>query len=253
MPQVPLSVLQSSQAALLQALTALNTQEKGVAEENRPKYEPWYAPSVLVQFLLFIVGCGYTYYAWKQWGAIRVQSDIARDAADAARDSAKAADAARHVYRPFLVVDQPPKVGYSRNGPLIDLIPVNFSFQIHNYGIGPADLLRINAEAQIFAWNGKDEPNPQYAVEDSFRLIESVIGAEQKSLPLEPRWFDITREEFQDMRVGTMRLSIHGIVYYRGGPEKVYWTRFFWWYLIDSAARDVEIVRANRPEVNAHT
>jgi hypothetical protein len=174
-------------------------------------------------------------------------ANAARDAAAASKASARAADASLHVYRPFLIVESvsmPPNLNSST-------LPVSFRINIRNAGIGPADLRQVHMEGQVFPWNGRGEPIPDYETNGGWTPIESILGAGQEStLPgaFVPRWFDITPDEFREMRAGTKCLGLHGIIYYRGGPEKEYLTRFFWWYLIDGAGTtQPDIVRANRP------
>src|ERR1700687_5486013 len=49
-PTVPLSLYQSEQSNLLEALRTIHAQEEAPAKQNRPQYEPRHAPSVLAQF-----------------------------------------------------------------------------------------------------------------------------------------------------------------------------------------------------------
>jgi hypothetical protein len=79
-PAVPLSVYNSSQTALLQAINALHAEQEARAKENHPSYEPWYAPSVLAQIGLLIIGSFYTYFAWRQWTAIKEQARLTKEA-----------------------------------------------------------------------------------------------------------------------------------------------------------------------------
>jgi hypothetical protein len=79
-PTIPRSVYESSQSALLAALAALHAEQEARSKENRPNYEPWYAPSVLVQIGLLIIGALYTWYARRQWAAIKEQSRLTEEA-----------------------------------------------------------------------------------------------------------------------------------------------------------------------------
>lgn len=71
--QVPLSLLRSEQAAFLKAIGAAEAQAEAEAKKNHPQYEPWNAPSTLIQIGLLIVGVFYTIFACLQWAAIRRQ------------------------------------------------------------------------------------------------------------------------------------------------------------------------------------
>lgn len=91
-PTVPLAVFNSSQAALFRALDTLHAEQEAHAKENNANYEPWHAPSVLVQIGLLIVGALYTYFAWKQWTAIREQARLTEEALIADKRAFVAAD-----------------------------------------------------------------------------------------------------------------------------------------------------------------
>jgi hypothetical protein len=83
-----------------------------------------------------------------------LQYCAANSAAKAARDSAKAADAALHVYRPFIVI-QYPNVSTSGRDDIEDTpigTPRSFSLRIQNAGIGPADIVGIFYEATVYPW-----------------------------------------------------------------------------------------------------
>jgi hypothetical protein len=81
-PMVPLAIYQSD---LREALRAIHAQEEAAAEEQRSKNEPFNAPSNLIAIGLLIVGAVYSFFAWKQWGAIKEQARIARATLTATR------------------------------------------------------------------------------------------------------------------------------------------------------------------------
>jgi hypothetical protein len=75
-------------------------QQKAANEQNNAGNKSWDSPSMLVQIGLFVVGAGYTIFAALQWSAIKRQAaiteagiEVARVAANAAEESAKAVDA----------------------------------------------------------------------------------------------------------------------------------------------------------------
>jgi hypothetical protein len=212
--------------------------------------------SIIITVFTIISGLATAAMAWFNYQLVGVTAEMKKatgEAAEAARQNARAADASLHVYRPFLIV-RSVSVDPSTTD---SMIPEKFKIEIRNDGIGPADILRVHMEGQIFPWNGRDEPRPEYEPESGWTPIESIVAAgEGQTLPGQdiPRWFDVTADEFREMRGGTKRLGLHGVIFYRGGPEKEYWTRFFWWYLVDSVgSSQPNIVRANRLDVNAHT
>jgi len=96
---------------LLETVRAMADQQKAANEQNNASNKSWDSPSMLVQIGLFVVGAGNTIFAALQWSAIKRQAaiteagiEVARVAANAAEESAKAVDAQLHVNRPFLVV-----------------------------------------------------------------------------------------------------------------------------------------------------
>jgi hypothetical protein len=65
-PTVSEALLQAEQAALVDALRAIDAQQKITAQQQHPDYEPWYAPEVLAQFGLIVIGGLYTLVTWRQ-------------------------------------------------------------------------------------------------------------------------------------------------------------------------------------------
>lgn len=109
-----LATLQASNAAMLDQLRSMQTQEKAEAEKDRADRNSWYSPSVITQLLLFLVGACYTFFAWQQWDAIREQARIANDnlietrrAADAAKKSADALQEAEAALLDVVSITQP--------------------------------------------------------------------------------------------------------------------------------------------------
>jgi hypothetical protein len=97
-PSVPLRDFEAAQTAALDALSALHAEQEVRAKEQHASYEPIYAPSVLIQFALLVVGVFYTLYAKRQWASIQEQARIANEsltqnriAANAAKTAAEAA------------------------------------------------------------------------------------------------------------------------------------------------------------------
>src|ERR1700727_1559738 len=63
-------------ATISKTLVDLQTEQKARAEDQYPSYEPIYAPAVLIQIGLLIVGFFYTLYAKRQWAAIKRQTAL---------------------------------------------------------------------------------------------------------------------------------------------------------------------------------
>lgn len=144
-----LSTLQTSNTVLLEALRAMHAQGEAQAEQERTRYNGWCSPSVIVEFLLFLVGCAYTYFAWRQWGAIRTQARIANDALIAAKMSAEAARDGvaigwknHHLaYRPWIVTDKMQMI----SGLDFDKPGEPLQFEIHLINCGATPALKIKA------------------------------------------------------------------------------------------------------------
>jgi hypothetical protein len=95
---VPLSVFETAQAALADALHAVKAAEEITEKHDRLQYEPWYAPAVLAQFGLIIVGLAYAIVGWRQ-------ARFMKDATGAAERSANASEQALSLqFRPRLIV-----------------------------------------------------------------------------------------------------------------------------------------------------
>ncbi len=75
-PTIPLSVHKATESALNAALIALHSEQEAHAKDQHSNYEPIYAPSVLIQVGLLVVGIFYTKYAKRQWVAIKEQSRL---------------------------------------------------------------------------------------------------------------------------------------------------------------------------------
>jgi hypothetical protein len=89
-PLVPVSLLQASQSALNEALSAIRAQEEAAGKYNSPKKDNWDKAVVIADYLLFLVGCLYTLFALGQWSSIAKQVLIANDALDIARAAQRA-------------------------------------------------------------------------------------------------------------------------------------------------------------------
>ena len=220
------------QTQLIETLRTLAQQQKAACEQNNASQKSWDSPSVLVNIALVIVGAAYIFFAWRQWQAIRRQANIAAE-----------------VNRPFLMV-QRPSVQTQLVAGQTGRVPYDMRLKVKNYGIGPADIIDFTIKADFFDWHdGSADPKPTYRPEDRGIMIDSVMGAgEVRQFPNLP--FDARPQTFEAMKNDSRRLAFHGIINYSGASrEHRYWTKFFWWYFPDGQ----KLVRANTPELNAHT
>jgi hypothetical protein len=78
-PDVPFGAYSANQAALRDALAALHAEQEARAKDKHPQQEPWNAPSVLVQMALLVVGVFYTWFAKRQWEAIKDQTRLTEE------------------------------------------------------------------------------------------------------------------------------------------------------------------------------
>jgi hypothetical protein len=76
-PSVPLTVLESVQAALSEAVGTIKQQAKTADKQAEANIETWSSPSVLVNIALAIAGFGYLFFACLQWKAIHAQVGVA--------------------------------------------------------------------------------------------------------------------------------------------------------------------------------
>jgi hypothetical protein len=205
-----------------------------------------YWDKALIIFTIIFSG-GLVWIGFRQIVWMKRTKEVSESAAKAADKSADAAEESLRVYRPFLIVKKP-DVRWPV-GPPSGETPETVSVTVSNYGLGPADITGFHFEAQLFECDNVD-PAVTYD-ESQAHITNDPIVASEGSLSLPPKWLQITKEDFALMKLGKKHLGIHGIIYYRGGPLKPYWTRFFWWYMADS--RPEHTARANNPELNAHS
>ena len=100
-PSVPRTLYNSTQSALHDALIALHAEQEARAKEQHPRYEPIYAPSVLVQIGLLVVGFLYTRYAKRQWLAIKKQTQLIEESLVADKRAFVCADGVTYWWEPI--------------------------------------------------------------------------------------------------------------------------------------------------------
>lgn len=186
-------------------------------------------------------------------------------AANASGSSARAADASLHVYRPFLVtlsarVQVADLDSFQTSITYTSQDPAKFWITIRNDGIGPADILGVQMRMEVFPYfSGNNEPDPQYISDEDCPVLPSILraGSERRLInDSTPQWIEapITAEQHQEILDRKKGIGLHGRIFYRGGPDKIYCTRFFWWCLPGGAnSLFWEITLANRPDLNSHT
>jgi hypothetical protein len=73
--QIPVGLLRTEQAALIKLASTLQA-TVAQTKQKSGQYEPWNAPSTLIQLGLLIIGTAYTIFSCLQWAAIRRQVSI---------------------------------------------------------------------------------------------------------------------------------------------------------------------------------
>jgi len=128
-----------------------------------------------------------------------------------------------------------------------------FSPVLHNFGVGPADIMDYIAEAELFDSPALfqaqiNDPPILYRENEVRRLNDSLIAPGEEVQKRIHATITISPTEDTQITNDTKRIGIHGRIRYRGAPEHRYTTRFFWWYFRD----DNNFFRCLTPEYNSH-
>jgi hypothetical protein len=192
---IPLTVYESEQSALvnaqtelLTALRTINAQAEAATKQKHSDYEPWYAPAVLAQFALVMIGAVYSLFAWKQWGSIREQARIANTSL-------------LLQFRPKLVIRNvviKPAISDPKGDPnqtfiFFEGFPITGQFYVGNVGGSPATITQSLCMVHWqkgplpmrHPYEGRNGNNPVVGrIEAGGR--KTVVFASQKSLDLRP-------------------------------------------------------------------
>jgi hypothetical protein len=291
-PQVPFSVWQSTESVLSESVQTIKQQAIAAEKQADSDKDTWCSPSVLVNIALVVIGFGYLIFAGLQWNEISKQARIAnatlaetKKAADAteryvtltkemsetAKQSARAAEVALHINRPFLLVTKTGVariqgqqiVDFTKPPPTTSTTPMDvlknpltslrFKIELRNFGVGPADIKDYFCEAELFdpprPQNGLNDPVVVYQDSQCNRLNDSLIAPNETvddRLVADISFYTADRELIRD---DVKRIGIHGRLRYRGAHDFTYVTRFFWWYFPDTDSCH----RAFTEELNSHT
>jgi hypothetical protein len=216
-----LSATQAAQANIIKLIQAIKDQTEAQHEHDRADDEPWpllgRLTPVKVQQGLLIVGALYTFFAGWQLLQIRRQANLAKQAADDARE------ALRLEQRPWLVPTGDAQLGMpSGEIPEGDRIPMRFDLK--NTGNTPALQVKISWAYEVKMW---DDPMPENEVSSQHPLVLGAIGpGVPQRIPLDLRQFaEATRRQVLD---GTYRLTVRGYVEYKdhAALAKPYTTKF---------------------------
>jgi hypothetical protein len=212
-PTVPFSLFQANQSALDDALHTIRAQEEAGTKRNRPQKDKWDKAAVVADYLLFVVGCLYTFFAWGQWAAIDAQAQTAQKtlnviqrqveiaeestaaakaSAEASKQSANTANLALHIDRPFLVPDKftfadaplshvaqlfksDTVKSYVIDHKLISPATVPVTFRLRNYGKGPAVMRKVIGRIAV-ASSVSEIPIDDFSECEEWPVSRSVFG-----------------------------------------------------------------------------
>jgi hypothetical protein len=188
---MPLSLLQSSDVSLREAIGAIKKQAEASEKQADAYKETWYSPSVLVEIGLLIVGIIYSIFAALQWSAIGRQADIAQRALTVAE-------------RPYI------SIGISTMS-----VGENFSCScpVMNEGRGLAFVIDSN---WIFVITGsRDRPSELfYDPQNTVGRIGRATIAPNRHVFLTAR-HDFSEREFDDLKNSRLYLHLFAYVDYR--------------------------------------
>jgi hypothetical protein len=219
-PLIPLAVLRATQSELSDALHTIRAEKEAAAKYNRPQKDRWDKAAVIADYLLFIVGCLYTFFAWGQWGEIKVQAGIAKRALT-------------ELEVPYVSIGEiVPHVLRTRGEEGVNPFPlIWFDFNIRNSGRSVAEVTSVHSELRIL---------------DKLPIPPNYTGVVDKSVyPVGPnsdtgklRWIarykfpvDKIQEEFDSLLTEHKQLVCFGYIRYSDVFETEWVSGFAWrWY-----------------------
>ena len=231
---VPLSSFQAEQAALLEAIRAIQKQAETQRQQAQANQETYASPAIRIQIGLLVVGAIYSLLAGWQLVVIRRQSKILKDttvasatSAAAALESAQAAKMALHADRPLIIVREI----------IMTVVPDGHNFTavatFRNYGHSPAIL--IDVYLGLETKRGDEVPsltkgNLQQYTRHSIQ--KQVLGDGEDLSEMITTKF-VAPQIFREILNRETVQVAHGLVRYRGTFElsQPYESRFCWFYL----------------------
>jgi len=218
--EVLLTAIQAEQANIVKLIQAVKDEAEAQHEHDRTDNESWpllgrLTPFKVQQGLLF-VGALYTFFAGWQLLQIRRQANLAKQAADDARD------ALRLEQRPWLVPTEDAQLGMPNgeipNGPMIPM-----RFDLKNTGKTPALQVTIRWVYDIKEWF---EPMLEDEISSTRTILLGAIGpGVARRIPLDLGPFTPPTRDFL---TGTFRLTVRGYIEYRDRSKMAnpYTTKF---------------------------
>ncbi len=211
--------------------------------------------TVIIAVFTVVMGLATVAIAVFNWQLVGVTNEMKKATADAA----KAAEAALHIDRPFLLVTsitgEISHADMAENNPAIRRFRHNlyFAVALKNYGVSPADIVEYTADVCLLdppkPPNFRDPP-PAYG--QPSQLNDSIIGPHEP-VPDRIKFSDSFDDaEYQSALDDKQRFAVYGRIRYRGASDKTYDTFFYWWcFVIDP--NQVDLYRCNTKQWNNHT
>jgi hypothetical protein len=213
--------------AAIDAPKSISNCENGNKKTRNQDTQPRQNDVWLIFFTGALVGVGiaqcFLFYCQYRVGQSTARATF-RSALAAARSS-RAATAALHINRPYIVI-QDIRLDMSQTSNK----PIDLTVAYRNFGSGPADVVEIHVASALFS-PPPPEPDPTELKFDAISrqyTVRPVLGAggSDKIVCYNKPAFD--RMAFDG--IGEQRwLAVYGKIRYRGGPKREYTTRFLWW------------------------
>jgi hypothetical protein len=180
--------------------------------------EPWSAPSVLVQIGLLIIGAFYTYFAWRQWQAIKLQGRLTEETLVADKRAFVCADGIVPLWDPPSATA--PNVYNWRLRP-----------RYRNTGGTPTKELRSHVECDI---RNAPLPTGHIFVDQNEIVGSGLIGPNAESAGgTAPQGTPITPQDIIDSQSFTKFIYLWGwIKYYDVFPNTPEHTTHFCWLIL---------------------
>ena len=211
-PSIPLAAFQGIESALADALHTVRAQEEAATKDGAPKKDRWDKAAVISNYLLFLVACLYTYFAWGQWDVIDKQVRIANE-------TLILANRPRIKVRTFVIK---PRNQFVWND------PIHIECQVVNSGGVEAYIVESNCTIMTTGRSQVDLPMlPPYSNQtDSFRVKDNILPAGLACPLYQPSEVMLFSENDEAVMKGEIKLCVFGYIFYRDKLHNFYRTAF---------------------------
>jgi hypothetical protein len=211
-PSVPLAAFQGVESALADALHTVRAQEEAATKDHDPQKDRWDKAAVISNYLLFLVACLYTYFAWGQWDVIDKQVRIANE-------TLILANRPRIKVRTFVIK---PRNKFVWN------LAIDLECQVVNSGGVEAYIVESNCT--VFTIGGLNEGLPMlppYSNQtDSFKVKNDILPAGLACPLYQPSEIMLMSANDELVAKGEIKLYAIGYILYRDKLRNFYRTAF---------------------------